>query len=76
MIAAGLLARHRATHGHKQRFLYRIVTGDEKWCLRQHEAAKRMAQSQKTSTTASKTRTSSSEENAVCVVGLGRNHSP
>jgi len=33
MIAAGLLARHRATHGHKQRFLYRIVTGDEKWCV-------------------------------------------
>ena len=32
-IAAGLLARHRSTHGHKQRFLYRIVTGDEKWCL-------------------------------------------
>lgn len=32
-LAAGLLARHRATHGHKQRFLYRIVTGDEKWCL-------------------------------------------
>ena len=32
-ISAGLLARHRSTHGHKQRFLYRIVTGDEKWCL-------------------------------------------
>ncbi|GFY58943.1 transposase [Trichonephila inaurata madagascariensis] len=27
------LARQRATHSHKQRFLYRIVTGDEKWCL-------------------------------------------
>lgn len=32
-ISAGLLARHRSTHGHKQRFLYRIVTGDKKWCL-------------------------------------------
>ncbi|RWR98798.1 Histone-lysine N-methyltransferase SETMAR-like protein, partial [Dinothrombium tinctorium] len=32
-ISAGLLARHRSTHGHKKRFLYRIVTGDEKWCL-------------------------------------------
>ncbi|XP_052827644.1 histone-lysine N-methyltransferase SETMAR-like [Octopus bimaculoides] len=32
-ISAGLLARHHSTHGHKQRFLYRIVTGDEKWCL-------------------------------------------
>jgi len=31
-IAAGLLARHRLTHGHKLRFLHRIVTGDEKWC--------------------------------------------
>ena len=27
------LSRHRATRGHKQRFLYQIVTGDEKWCL-------------------------------------------
>ena len=32
-IASQHLARHRATCGHKQRFLYRIVTGDEKWCL-------------------------------------------
>jgi [histone H3]-lysine36 N-dimethyltransferase SETMAR len=32
-ISAGLLARHRSTQGHKQQFLYRIVTGDEKWCL-------------------------------------------
>ena len=32
-ISTGLLARHRSTHGHKQRFLYRIVTGDEKWWL-------------------------------------------
>ena len=24
---------HRATHSHKQHFLYQIVTGDEKWCL-------------------------------------------
>jgi len=32
-IAADLLARHRGTHGHKSRFLYCIVTGDEKWCL-------------------------------------------
>lgn len=32
-ISASLLARHRSTHGHKQQFLYRIVTGDEKWCL-------------------------------------------
>ena len=34
-------------------------------CLRQHDAAKRMAQSQKTSNTASKTRTSSSEDKFV-----------
>ena len=33
LIAAQNLARHRDTRGHKQRFLYRIVTGDEKWCL-------------------------------------------
>uniref|UniRef100_A0A0N5BH76 HTH_48 domain-containing protein n=1 Tax=Strongyloides papillosus TaxID=174720 RepID=A0A0N5BH76_STREA len=32
-IAAQHLARHRATRGHKERFLHRIVTGDEKWCL-------------------------------------------
>ncbi|UYV73948.1 hypothetical protein LAZ67_11001559 [Cordylochernes scorpioides] len=32
-IAAQHLARHQSTRGHKQRFLYRIVTGDEKWCL-------------------------------------------
>ena len=32
-IASQHLARHRATRGHKQRYLYRIVTGDEKWCL-------------------------------------------
>ena len=31
--SAGLLARHRSTHGHKQQFLFAIVTGDEKWCL-------------------------------------------
>jgi len=33
MIATSLLAHLKATHGHKQRFLYRIVTGDEKWCV-------------------------------------------
>ena len=32
-IASQHLTRHRATRGHKQCFLYRIVTGDEKWCL-------------------------------------------
>lgn len=32
-IAAQHLARHRATRGHKCRFLYRILTGDEKWCF-------------------------------------------
>ena len=32
-IASQHLARYQATRGHKQRFLYRIVTGDEKWCL-------------------------------------------
>ena len=32
-IASQHFARHRATRGYKQRFLYRIVTGDEKWCL-------------------------------------------
>ena len=32
-IASQHLARHQATHDHKQHFLYRIVTGDEKWCL-------------------------------------------
>ena len=33
-IAAQHLARHhRTTRGRKQRFLYRIITSDEKWCL-------------------------------------------
>ena len=32
-IAADLLALHRGTHEHKSRFVHRIVTGDEKWCL-------------------------------------------
>ena len=32
-IASQHLALHRATRRHKQRFLYRIVLGDEKWCL-------------------------------------------
>ena len=32
-IAGQNLARHRATRGHNDRFLHRIVTGDEKWCL-------------------------------------------
>ena len=32
-IASQHLACHRATHSHKQHFLYRIVTGNEKWCL-------------------------------------------
>ncbi|GFY71969.1 transposase [Trichonephila inaurata madagascariensis] len=32
-IASQHLDRHRVTRGHKQRFLYRIVTEDEKWCL-------------------------------------------
>ena len=32
-IASQHLAHHQATHGHKQHFLYRIITGDEKWCL-------------------------------------------
>ena len=32
-IASQHRACHQATRSHKQRFLYRIVTGDEKWCL-------------------------------------------
>ena len=32
-IASQHLARLRATRGHKERFLYRIVTEDAKWCL-------------------------------------------
>ena len=32
-IASQYLAHHGATRGHKQCFLYRIITGDEKWCL-------------------------------------------
>ena len=32
-IASQHLTCHQARHGHKQRFLYQIVTGDEKWCL-------------------------------------------
>lgn len=32
-IAAQNLTRHRSTHGHKTRFLHRIITSDEKWCL-------------------------------------------
>lgn len=33
LIASQHLARHRSTRGHKKRFLYKIITGDEKWCL-------------------------------------------
>ena len=32
-IASQHLAHHQAIHDHKQRFLYQIITGDEKWCL-------------------------------------------
>ena len=32
-IASQHLACHQATRSHKQRFLYRILTEDEKWCL-------------------------------------------
>lgn len=32
-ISAGLLARHCSSLGHKQQYLYQIITGDEKWCL-------------------------------------------
>ncbi|XP_052822023.1 histone-lysine N-methyltransferase SETMAR-like isoform X2 [Octopus bimaculoides] len=32
-IAASLLAQHHSTHGHKQHFLYHIVTDNVKWCL-------------------------------------------
>ena len=32
-IASQHLTCRRAIHGHKQHFLYSIVTGDEKWCL-------------------------------------------
>ena len=32
-IALPHLTCHQAIHGHKQCFLYRTVTGDEKWCL-------------------------------------------
>ena len=32
-IASQHLACHQAICSHKQRFLYRIITGDEKWCL-------------------------------------------
>ena len=32
-IASQQLACHQTTRGHKQHFLYQIVTGDEKWCL-------------------------------------------
>ena len=32
-IASQHLTCHRAIRSYKQRFLYRIVTGDEKWCL-------------------------------------------
>ncbi|UYV72185.1 hypothetical protein LAZ67_9002124 [Cordylochernes scorpioides] len=32
-IAGQHLARHQSTRGHKQRFLYQRVLGDEKWCL-------------------------------------------
>ena len=31
-IASQHLTRYRATRGHKQRFLNRIATGDQKWC--------------------------------------------
>ena len=39
-IASQHLARHRATRNHKQSFLYRIVTGDEKCYLYKYEAGK------------------------------------
>ena len=32
-IFAGLLDSHHSTDGHEQRFLYRIITGDETWRL-------------------------------------------
>ena len=32
-IATQHLAHHRPTYSYKQHFLYRIITGDEKWCL-------------------------------------------
>ena len=32
-IAFQHLTCHQATRGHKQHFLYQIITGDEKWCL-------------------------------------------
>ena len=33
MILIGLVAHQEATNGHKQRYLDRIITADEKWCL-------------------------------------------
>ena len=32
-IASQHLTHHRTTRSYKERFLYQIVTGDEKWCL-------------------------------------------
>ena len=43
--------------------------------LRHYEAAKRIAQPQKTSDSASKKRPSSSKDHVVCMVGLGRHNS-
>ena len=39
------LACHQATRDHKQRFLFPIITGDEKWCLYKYEAKKGMVAS-------------------------------
>ena len=41
-IASQHLACYQATRGHKQRFLCRIVMGDEKRCLYKYEAKKGM----------------------------------
>ena len=45
-IASQHLTHYQATCGHKQHFLYRIVAGDEKWCLL-YEAKKGMGGSRR-----------------------------
>lgn len=70
-IAAGLLARHKATRGYKDRFLHRIITGDEKWCVYVNmNHRKQWLSPNKKNTSAIKARTSSTKDDAVCVVGL------
>lgn len=70
-IAAQHLARHRSTRGHKQRFLHRIVTGDEKWCLYINMKQRKEWVAVGDTKAKSKARSPSKEDHDLCLVGLG-----